>query len=470
MNTFMKTFLCVAAMSFGPTAIAEDSAPPARISATMSAISPKTATLVLANDSQAPQAVLVKIFNQHPHKLVSEIAVNVPASSRVSVDAEALPGEAFARPISWQYNYMDGKFVSADIDNNFQLPFGVGVNVRACQTPDGPITTHHERINAIDFCAAEGTPIVAAKDGVVIEVVDFYTEGGKRLELLPKINKVVIMHDDGLQTFYGHIYPNSAKVKVGDNVIKGQEIAQVGNVGYSSGPHLHFEVIEIVPKLNSKNQLTNTTIKPNFVNPKHKPIRLEYLKVYNLNGPIDGEKTRLAANEEKIDTPLSPLHTTKENDAEPQLDLEINVLRKYIALNKTNSRAYEMLAVALTRNKQYAESIPYFEKRVSMKNYNYETCVYYAISLAATGKVAEAIVWNKRALDFAPTSVVWNNQQMSSATPTLVDVTRTLAFQLAETGKKEEAVALLQNADNTRYQKGQHSVFSHEIHRLRSTN
>lgn len=55
-------------------------------------------------------------------------------------------------------------------------------------------------------------------------------------------NMVKIKHSDGTVAYYGHIKQNSIKVKVGEYVEAGQEIAMVGNSGYSSGPHLHFEI------------------------------------------------------------------------------------------------------------------------------------------------------------------------------------------------------------------------------------
>ncbi len=55
-------------------------------------------------------------------------------------------------------------------------------------------------------------------------------------------NVVKIKHADGTESVYGHVKHNSITVKVGDTVKAGQKIAVVGSSGYSSGPHLHFEI------------------------------------------------------------------------------------------------------------------------------------------------------------------------------------------------------------------------------------
>jgi murein DD-endopeptidase MepM/ murein hydrolase activator NlpD len=87
-------------------------------------------------------------------------------------------------------------------------------------------TTHW----GIDIANSIGTPIVAAADGVVVESGPASGFG----------LWVRLLHADGTSTVYGHI--NRALVSEGDQVRAGDEIAEMGNRGHSTGPHLHFEV------------------------------------------------------------------------------------------------------------------------------------------------------------------------------------------------------------------------------------
>lgn len=84
----------------------------------------------------------------------------------------------------------------------------------------------------IDIANAIGTPILAASDGVVIESGPSAGYG-----MLVKLR-----HADGTVTLYGHI--NRSLVSVGERVMAGDQIAEMGNRGYSTGPHLHFEVLQ----------------------------------------------------------------------------------------------------------------------------------------------------------------------------------------------------------------------------------
>ncbi|MDR2029601.1 MAG: M23 family metallopeptidase, partial [Treponema sp.] len=83
---------------------------------------------------------------------------------------------------------------------------------------------------AVDLAAALGTPIKAAMDGKVSSV-GFNSTYGKF---------IILSHANGYQTLYAHM--NLTSVNQGDYVQQGAKIGEVGNTGYSTGPHLHFAV------------------------------------------------------------------------------------------------------------------------------------------------------------------------------------------------------------------------------------
>jgi murein DD-endopeptidase MepM/ murein hydrolase activator NlpD len=66
-------------------------------------------------------------------------------------------------------------------------------------------------------------------------------------------NYIVISHEGGFQTLYGHL--KSFGVKLGQNVGQGQQIALMGNTGYSTGSHLHFSIFKWNKALNPLNYL-----------------------------------------------------------------------------------------------------------------------------------------------------------------------------------------------------------------------
>ncbi len=85
--------------------------------------------------------------------------------------------------------------------------------------------------NGIDFTTPHGTPIYATGKGKVVKKQYSKTGYG---------NQLVISHGYGYKTEYAHL--KSFKVKKGETVERGEQIATVGNSGLSTGPHLHYEV------------------------------------------------------------------------------------------------------------------------------------------------------------------------------------------------------------------------------------
>lgn len=83
----------------------------------------------------------------------------------------------------------------------------------------------------IDIANDPGTPILAVMDGTVINAGPAQGFG----------KWVRVRHDDGSISVYGHV--RSFNVNVGDHVTAGQQIAEMGSEGHSTGPHLHFEIM-----------------------------------------------------------------------------------------------------------------------------------------------------------------------------------------------------------------------------------
>ncbi|MBB5573841.1 MULTISPECIES: M23 family metallopeptidase [Rhizobium] len=86
--------------------------------------------------------------------------------------------------------------------------------------------------NGVDFRAPMGSPIMAAGDGTV-EKISWETGYGKYVR---------IRHDGGYETTYAHIASTPSDLHVGERVTQGQVIAYVGSTGYSTGPHLYYEL------------------------------------------------------------------------------------------------------------------------------------------------------------------------------------------------------------------------------------
>ena len=105
-----------------------------------------------------------------------------------------------------------------------------------------PILGYNKMHRGTDFAAPEGTPIMASGDGIILKAG--WCGGGG--------NCVKIKHNKTYQTIYAHM-KNFSKIAIpGKRVKQGQIIGYVGSTGLSTGPHLHYEVIENGKKINSQ--------------------------------------------------------------------------------------------------------------------------------------------------------------------------------------------------------------------------
>ncbi len=127
----------------------------------------------------------------------------------------------------------------------YRVPFAIASHFPVTQAyPDVVTHTTEDSRYAIDIAMPVGTDVFAARGGTVITTRgDNYRSGLDPERDGPAANVVQILHDDGTFAVYAHLNWNTIRVRPGDRVVRGQYIADSGNTGFSSGPHLHFVVL-----------------------------------------------------------------------------------------------------------------------------------------------------------------------------------------------------------------------------------
>lgn len=157
----------------------------------------------------------------------------------LTVDVQGQPSEELVRIFpknhrrAWRYSWHSrwrpgGRSGSHDPSATYVLPYSVSARyvVRQSSFGDASHATGSGFENAIDWEMPIGTPILAARAGMVVAVRDDSALGGPSLEYQNCANYVVIRHGDGTFGSYMHLKPKGAMVKSGDHV-KVRELARV---------------------------------------------------------------------------------------------------------------------------------------------------------------------------------------------------------------------------------------------------
>ncbi len=165
---------------------------------------------VLTAEEQAARLQLISQLFEDVERLEREVALRAESFEALTAYLTEQKDRLAATPSIWPAKgYVSSKF---------------GPRI-------SPFTGRRQRHTGIDIAAARGTPVLAPADGVV-------TYSGK---LAGYGRAIVVDHGFGIKTFYGHNHQN--KVKKGQRVARGQVIAALGSSGYSTGSHLHYEVL-----------------------------------------------------------------------------------------------------------------------------------------------------------------------------------------------------------------------------------
>ncbi|MCY7355091.1 MAG: M23 family metallopeptidase [Lysobacter sp.] len=181
------------------------------------------------NDNIAGQPTLPAraLVRANGSSLVANLyTVDSTRPGRFEVWMEGIPGDPNAKPTPFEY--------LVPLQRN---------SVRIDQGFDGAFS-HRDAQNrhALDFAAETGTPVLAARGGVVMQVESDFDQAGLKEKYGGRANFVRILHDDGTMALYAHLQENGVHVRLGQRVRQGQQIGLSGNTGFTSGPHLHYVV------------------------------------------------------------------------------------------------------------------------------------------------------------------------------------------------------------------------------------
>lgn len=134
--------------------------------------------------------------------------------------------------------YGDATLTNYDKDFKYHLPFLKNTTFTVVQGYNGK--SSHKNEYALDFNMPEGSTVVAARAGIVFELIQTNNTGCEEMDCMQYNNLISILHNDGTIAKYVHLKYKSSLVKLGDSVSASQPIALSGNTGWSKGPHLHF--------------------------------------------------------------------------------------------------------------------------------------------------------------------------------------------------------------------------------------
>ncbi len=204
--------------------------------------------LIAENQHYVPVQLVLAATDLENVEVVTERVVTTTLAARsgspvlelARIDPEAPAGFRF------RYEYLPGDpDARPDETVLYRVPFAPATRFPVSQAyPD--VSTHDTQASrhAVDIAVPVGTGIYAARGGIVFEVASTnFRSGTDRERDAPRANLIRILHDDGTMAVYAHLNWDSIRVRPGQRVEQGEYIADSGNTGFSTGPHLHFAVL-----------------------------------------------------------------------------------------------------------------------------------------------------------------------------------------------------------------------------------
>jgi hypothetical protein len=127
-----------------------------------------------------------------------------------------------------------------------QAPLAAGTEAPISQCNFGYFSHSGDSAYAVDISVPTGTELLAVRSGTVVAFREDSETGCGDVSCADQANWILIAHDDGTHAAFYHLDTGGVLVDLGERVCAGQVVALSGNTGFSTGPHLHLEVRDIV--------------------------------------------------------------------------------------------------------------------------------------------------------------------------------------------------------------------------------
>ena len=187
--------------------------------------------------------------SNHQSKLSFEQTRVLHGSERIKVLSLVPINKRKPYRINESFYWTPGNMYANHNDNyRYSLPFAKDQHFRVVQGYGGGYSHQGASKYALDFDMPVGTPIHAARDGIVIDLARHHNRGGASRKYARFANFVTLLHNDGTTGEYYHLKQNGVTVTLGEKVQAGEKIGYSGNTGFSSLPHLHFAVYQAKPR------------------------------------------------------------------------------------------------------------------------------------------------------------------------------------------------------------------------------
>jgi murein DD-endopeptidase MepM/ murein hydrolase activator NlpD len=198
------------------------------------------------NLREVPITFTMRVRTRTLHTDRPSVVTETLQPGQTSIVMVLRPGtERFADEDDFRISYdwtVGSKDAVHDESQVYRLPYAAGKSFRVLQGYGSRFSHTGLEQYAVDFRMPEGTPVHAARGGVVARVEESHDIGCWEDGCGKYANFIVILHEDGTTGEYYHLQQNGALVEPGQRIEAGDEIGRSGNTGHTTVAHLHFAV------------------------------------------------------------------------------------------------------------------------------------------------------------------------------------------------------------------------------------